>query len=325
MPLKKFSDVMSEINKKYGEGSLIELHKENKISIDTISTGIPSLDLILGGGIPKGRIIEIYGPEASGKTSLALHILAKALVHDKTKRVAFIDAENAFDPEYAQKIGIDKSKITLNQPNSGEEALDIVEKLCETGEFSVIVIDSVSQLVPMAVRAKEIDGTANMATTARLLSQTLPRLSNASRASGTVLVFINQIRMKIGIAYGNPETTSGGLALKFASSVRIEIRGKKAEERNGKEGIPVSVRIKKNKIAPPFRSTNLFINFGEGFDIIGDRLETALGLGLIDKSGGWYVYKTIKVQGWDNFVTELLSEANKGLYKDLILALDKQK
>jgi len=260
----------------------------------------------------------------SGKTTLALHILAQAHKYDKTKKVAFIDVENAFDPEYAKTIGIDKDRMVVNQPNSGEEGLDIVEKLCQTGQFSAIVIDSVGQLVPMAVGAKEIDGTANIGTTARLLSQTLPRLSNAARLSGTVLIFINQIRMKIGVMYGNPETTMGGLALKFACSVRIEIRGRKAEEKNGFEGIPTKLKIIKNKLAPPFRSTELFIRFGKGFDIVGDQLETALSMGLVKKSGGWYEYETLKAQGWDKFVSELLEPENKELYTKIINSLEAQ-
>lgn len=306
--------VLAEINKKYGEGTVMDLSKEEITPVPTFPSGLPSFDFVLGRGIPKGRIMEIYGPESSGKTTLALHMLAKAQKDGGI--VAYIDVENAFDPVYAEKLGVmmsdpkdpDRVVFILNQPSSGEQALDIVEKLCQSGLVSAIVIDSVAQLVPMAVAAKEIDGTANIGTTARLLSQTLPRLSNAASKSGTTLIFINQIRMKIGEMYGNPETTPGGMALKFAASIRLDVRGSKAEERDGKEGMVVKVRARKNKLAPPFRSTELFLVFGQGFDELGDLLETAVNLEIIEKAGGWYSYKGMKEQGLQNFIQKLKSE-----------------
>ena len=318
---KNLIEVTSLINKKYGENSVFNLTEEYKESIKKISTGLPSLDMILGGGIPEGRIIEVYGLESSGKTTLALQILAQCQKAYAEKKVAFIDVENALDPEYAKKMEIDLSRMYISQPNSGEEALDIVEKLAQSNAFSCIVVDSVSNLVPQAVAAKEIDGTANIGTTARLMSQTLPRLSNAIRQSNTILIFINQIRMKIGVLYGNPETTTGGLALKFNASQRIEIRGRKAEERNGREGIPVKITIKKNKIAPPFRQTEAFLIFGEGFSVIDDVIETAVAKNIIQKSGGWYKYNGEKYQGVeavrevilsdDKIKNKLLQEVNK--------------
>jgi len=656
---KLLREVLDQINKKYGAGTLMDLGKEEKIEVETITTGLPSLDFILGGGIPKGRIIEIFGPASSGKTTMSLHILSKC--QQEGKRAAFIDVENAFDPTYAQKLNVKVDELLLNQPDSGEEALDIVEKLCQSGQVAVIVIDSVAQLVPMAVQAKEIDGTANVGTTARLLSQTLPRLSNAAARSGTTLIFINQIRMTIGCfqydsrvtlpsgatikigklvnnadykkfkiptlnlktnkielnavkkvfkngnadsfiqfviekpetngkssfactpehkiltkngyvmakdlnvndavttminepkisklqadiilggllgdgcirhlknkvkfqyrethckeqieyakwkseffgkktlgkhkkggiyfetflssslkpfydsfyrnnkkktipknikltpltlaiwyqddgylsnqnkysitlcthcfdkqginnivkvlkkefnlnskimmggkykseylltfgkeetkkffkvcgkyihpsmrykipqefkdvlfkfpkpifesiqvsmletkilkkyikpktksmvkfdletknhnylidgvvvhnSYGNPETTPGGMALKFAASIRLEVRGRKAEEREGVEGIPVKITVKKNKIAPPFRQTELFLAFGVGFDELGDLLETAVSLGIIKKSGGWFTYQELQEQGWENIKAKIKAD-----------------
>ncbi len=312
---KALEEAKKVISKKYGNNSLIELTEENKVDIETISIGVPSIDYILGGGIPKGRILEIYGPNGSGKTTLALQMIANCQKEEKDKKVCFLDIENAFDPNYAETMGVDLNNLLLNQANSGEEALDIVEKLAQTGAVSLIVLDSIAQLVPMAVLGKEIGGSANIGTTARLLSQSLPRISNALARTNTTLVCINQIRMKIGVMYGNPETTCGGLALKFAATQRIEIRGRKAEERNGQEGCPVKIRIKKNKIAPPFRSTECFLIFGKGFDIMGDLVETATVKNIITKSGSWYEYEKIKVQGLEAMVDAL--KEDKKLFEKL--------
>lgn len=296
---KELAEALALINKKYGDGTLLSLTDNNQHHIATITTGVSSLDYILGGGVPKGRLMEIYGQEASGKTTLSLQMIAAC--QKDGKKAAYIDAENAFDPNYAKAMGVDMKNLFLNQPNSGEEALDIVEKLCKTNAFSIIVIDSVAALVPMAVEAKEIGGTANIGTTARMLSQALPRISNAAGHSETVLLFINQLRANIGVMYGDPFVTCGGKALKYACSVRLQISAMKPEERNGVEGCPVKVRVKKNKIAAPFRETELFLQFGKGFDIIGDLLETAIDLGIIKKSGGWYEYEGLKVQGQQSF------------------------
>lgn len=305
---KVLADAMSIISKKYGASSLMDLTKQNKIDVVTVSTGLPSLDYILGGGIPRGRIIEIFGQEATGKSSLALQIIAQCQKEIPDKKVVYLDLENAFDPKYAEKLGVDLKKLYINQANSGEESLDIIEKLAGTGAFSVMVLDSVSNLVPQAVAAKEIDGTANIGTTARLLSQNLPRINNAISRSGTILIFINQIRCKIGVLWGSPFTTSGGMALKFNASQRIELFGHKAEERKGKEGIPIKIKIKKNKIAPPFRETEVFLIFGEGFDVFSDLIETAIVKGIIQKSGSWYVFEGIKSHGIEEIQEALIKD-----------------
>jgi len=302
---KKLEDVMKTISKKYGENSLLLLSDKNLKNVETISTGLPSLDLILGGGLGKGRIIEIYGPESGGKTTLSLQIIANFQKEYPDKKIAFIDIENTFDPKYASNIGVNVNDLLFNQPNSGEEAQDIIEKLAQTGAVSLIVLDSVAQLVPQAVANKEIGDSANIGTTARLLSQSLPRISNAISRSKTTLIYTNQIRMKIGVMWGSPEVTTGGVALKFAASQRIEVRGQKAEARGGKEGIPVKVKIRKNKIAPPFMETELFIRFGEGFDKIGDLIETAMAVGVMQKAGAWSIYDKIKVQGTEAMREEL--------------------
>jgi recombination protein RecA len=315
---KVIDKIVADLNKKYGNGSVMDLSKpENIKPVERINTGLPSLDAILGGGLPKARIHELYGPESSGKTTLALHMLAKAQLDEPNKKTAFIDIENSFDPEYAKKLGIDLDKLIISQPNSGEQALDIMEKLCQSKAVSIIVLDSVAQLVPNSVKEKEIDGTINIATTARLLSQTIPRISDAAAESGTTLLFINQIRMMIGVMYGNPETVPGGRALRFATTCRIEVRGAKPEERYGKEGKPAKIKIIKNKTGPPGRSTELFLIFGEGFDELEDLLNTALTFGIIKKSGGWYEYGTLKEQGWQNF-SEALRKDKK--IKNEILA-----
>jgi len=307
-----FSKIIEDINKKWGVGSILDLGvPENIKNVVTVTTGLPSLDVILGGGIPKGRLLEMYGPESSGKTTLATYMLAKMQEKEPEKYVAFIDIENSFEPEYAKKLGVNLEKLTVSQPDSGEQAMDIMEKLCQSGHVSMIVLDSIAQLVPKAVKEKEIDGTANIGTTARLLAQTLPRISNAADRSGTTLVFINQLREQIGVMYGNPETTPGGRTMKFAATCRIEIRGQKPEERYGKEGIPVKVKIRKNKLGPPGRTTELFLNFGEGFDVVDDLLNTALTLGIIKKGGSWYEYEDLKEQGWPNLASAIRGDDTK--------------
>lgn len=309
--LKGTKKLLEDIRKKYGAGSILDLGQEQAYpEVEMVSTGLPSLDLILRGGIPKGRILEIFGPESSGKTTMALHMLAK-LQKECEKHVAYIDIENCFDVDYCKALGLDLNRLLLVRPKTGEEAMDAVEKICQSEECSAVVIDSVAQLVPQAVTAKEIDGTANIATTARLLSQTIPRVSNAASASGTTLIFINQIRMNIGVMYGNPEVTPGGQALKFAASVRLEVRkAGKSEERDGKEGHEVRVKIIKNKLGPPNRTTNLFLIYGEGFDEIQDLLDTALELKIITKAGGWFSYESYKEQGWINFCEKLRQDEN---------------
>jgi recombination protein RecA len=299
-PLKK---ILDDLKKTYGEGTILDFSKDERIAVETITTGLPSLDFILGGGIPKGRIIEIYGTEGSGKTTMGLTILSKC--QEKGKKVCFIDAENSFDPAYAEKIGVNLNNLLLNQPNSGQEALNIVEKLCQSGEVSVIVIDSVANLVPQADLNKEIGDSSNIGSRARMLSELLPRLSTEARKTGTTLVFINQIRFKIGEIYGNPMTTPGGMALKFNASLRVEVHASKEEEQNGKTGVKVTVRVRKNKIARPFRKTELFLELGIGFDVFTDLIETAITAGVIEQKGAWYVYGDLKCQGFEELLAKL--------------------
>lgn len=304
--------LIGDIAKKHGENSVIDLGKDKvESNVERVSSGLPSLDLVLGGGIPKGRLIEVFGPESSGKTTMAIHMLIQFQKDNPEKYVAYLDIENAFDIEYATALGLNMSKVFFSQPSSGEEALDIVEKMCQSEIVTSVVIDSVAQLVPRAAGDKDIDGTANIGTTARLLSQTLPRLSNEARKSGTTLIFINQIRMKIGVMYGNPETTPGGLAMRFATSVRLEVRGTKPENKNGKEGHVVKVKAIKNKVGKPKTKTELFLIYGEGFDPRGDLLETAQQLEIVIRKGAYYEYGDLRCQGWQNFVTEISKDEIK--------------
>lgn len=298
-------DVLKQIEKSYGAGTVMDLSKDNSIrDIKRTPSGLPSLDILLGGGVPDGRVIEIFGKESSGKTTLAIQILAE--YQKKGKKVYYLDIENAYPPEYAKILGLDTEKLLMSQPDTAEIGLDIVEKLCSTGEIGAILIDSVAQLVPQAVQAKEIaGGTANIATTARLMSQTIPRLSNIAAKTGTTLIFINQIRMNVGQLYGNPETTPGGMALRFAASVRLEIRAGKQEVKNGVEGKEVKIKLKKSKVSKPQTVTNVFLTCDRGFDKEADLLNACLALGVIERSGAWFTYGEIRAQGFDNLVQEL--------------------
>ena len=281
---KELQTLLTDVNKKFGEGSVI-LFSDGAKKVPTITTGLPSLDAILGGGIPEGRVVEIFGPEGAGKTTMALHCLAKC--QEAGKKAMYVDVENALDPQYAERLGVNMEELLFSQPDSAEQALDLIEKFADSGEVSVIVLDSVAALVPMANLAKEIDGTMNIATTARLMSQHLFRLANAARRKNCVLIFVNQVRMNIG-GYGNPEVTPGGMALKFAASVRMSVRKRKPEERNGKKGQPCIISIKKNKIAPPFRETECFLEFGKGFDYTLDLLNACGSAKIITQSGAMF-------------------------------------
>lgn len=313
--LDSLMKTISSLNKKYGDNSVMDLAKVEAPAVELISTGLLSLDYELGGGLPKGRIIEIFGPQSSGKSTLSLHLLSKFYEKYPDKRIAFVDTENAFDPEYAEILGVDLEKLLLSQPPSAESALDIVEKLCQSDGVSCIVLDSVAQLVPMANLAKEIDGTVNIAQTARLLSQTLPRIVDAAAKTGTTVIFLNQIRMKIGELYGNPETTTGGMALPYAASIRIDVRGSKSEKKNGIDGHIVKFRIKKNKISKPGGATEIFLYYGQGFDSIGDLVSCAIKLKKIVQSGAWFEYDGQKFHGEAGIVAELLK--NPELHKKL--------
>lgn len=307
---------MQQIEKQYGKGSIMRLGQANRnMNIDVISTDSIALDLALGvGGLPKGRIVEIYGPEASGKTTLCLHVIAEA--QKKGGTAAFIDAEHALDPLYAAKIGINVDDLLISQPDYGEQGLEIAEVLVRSGAVDVIVVDSVAALVPKAELEGEM-GDAHMGLQARLMSQALRKLTAIVSRSKTCFIFINQIREKIGVFVGSPETTTGGRALKFYASLRIDVR-KLATLKEGEEvvGSRAKVKIVKNKLAPPFREAQFDIIFGEGISREGDLVDCGLQYGVLEKTGTWYSYKGERLgQGREN-VKRLLKE-NKELADQL--------
>ncbi len=290
-------NALAQIEKNYGQGTIMKLGEKSKIEIETISTGSISLDQALGGGIPKGRIIEIYGPESSGKTTLALHTIAEAQKAGGT--AAFIDAEHALDPEYAQRIGVNTAELLISQPDNGEQALEIVETLTRSGGVDIIVIDSVAALTPKA-EIEGMMGDSHMGLQARLMSQALRKLTSIISKTGTTVVFLNQLRMKIGVMFGNPETTTGGNALKFYSSVRMDIRAKDkitGTAEDGKEimGRRARVKVVKNKVAPPFKQAEFDIMFNEGISLTGDLLDTAVEKNIITKSGAFYSFESTKL------------------------------
>jgi len=296
---KDLEEAVNEIKQRFGEGAIMKLKEVRPSDVDVIPTGSISLDMILGvGGVPRGRVIEIFGPEASGKTTLALHILAEA--QKKGGTGAFIDVEHALDPDYARKIGVNVDELLISQPDSGEQALQIMETLVRSGQVDVIVIDSVAALAPKA----EIEGEAGefqIGLQARLMNQALRKLSSIVAKTKTVVIFLNQIRMKIGILFGNPETTPGGLALKFFASVRIDLR-KTAQIKHGDEiiGNRVRVKIVKNKVAAPFKTTEFDIYYNEGISYLTDLLNTGLKTGVIKKAGSWLQYEETQLgQGMD--------------------------
>ncbi len=300
--LKALEVARLQIEKQFGQGSLMKLgaHESAK-GIEVISSGSILLDEALGvGGYPRGRIIEIYGPESSGKTTLALHAIAEA--QKKGGIAAFIDAEHALDPIYAKNLGVDIDELWVSQPDNGEQALDIAESLIRSGAVDIIVVDSVAALTPQAEIEGEM-GDAHVGLQARLMSQALRKLAGTLSKSKTILVFINQIRMKIGIMFGNPETTTGGNALKFYASVRLEVRKVETIERGDEEAVGNKVRVKvvKNKVAPPFRRTELEIIFGKGISASASLLDAAVKYGIMDKKGAWYTWGEEKVgQGREN-------------------------
>ncbi len=304
---KTLDQVLADIEKQFGKGSVMKLGDHEHREIDVIPSGSLSLDIALGiGGYPKGRIIEIYGPESSGKTTFALHAIAEA--QRKGGRAAFIDAEHALDPTYAKKIGVDIDNLLLSQPDNGEQALEICEALVRSGAISVIVIDSVAALVPQAEIEGEM-GDVHVGLQARLMSQALRKLSGVINKTNTVAIFINQLREKVGVMFGNPETTPGGRALKFYSSVRLEIR-RSEQIKSGVDitGNKTNIKVVKNKMAPPFKSCTVDIMYGEGVSKEGEIVDIASDLGIIEKSGAWYAYKGEKLgQGKEN-VKELLKK-----------------
>ena len=307
---KALEAVQLDINKEYGEGSIMRLGGTANLDVEAISTGCLSLDMALGvGGVPKGRIVEVFGPESSGKTTLALHIVAEC--QKNGGKAAFIDAENALDPEYAKNLGCNSDDLLVSQPDSGEQALDILQKLLETAALDVIVIDSVAALVPKA----ELDGQIGDVTVglqARLMSQALRKLSGPINKSRTCVVFINQIREKIGVMFGSPETTPGGRALKFYSSVRLDIRRIAAiKEGTDMTGNRTRVKVVKNKVAPPFKMTEFDIMYGKGISYSGDLLDLALQGGVVEKMGSWFSYKGDKIAQGREKVKALLDTDEK--------------
>jgi recombination protein RecA len=269
------------------------LGEAKSMNVDFISTGSVSLDIALGGGIPKGRIVEVYGPESSGKTTLTLHVIAQA--QKRGEVAAFVDAEHALDPEYAKRIGVDTNELIVSQPDSGEQALEIVEALVRSNSVDVIVVDSVAALTPRAEIEGEM-GDSHMGLQARLMSQALRKLTGVVSKSNSTVIFINQIRMKIGVMFGNPETTTGGNALKFYSSVRIEVR-KSAQIKQGENiiGNRVKAKVVKNKVAAPFKTAEFDIMWNEGISYTGDLLNVAVEHGVVKKGGAWYNYKDMKL------------------------------
>jgi recombination protein RecA len=285
---------IDQIKEKFGDGSIMRLGEARKMEVDAIPTGCLSLDLALGVfGVPRGRIIEVYGPEASGKTTLAQHIIAEA--QKMGGIAAFVDAEHALDPDYARKIGVNVDEMLISQPDTGEQALDIVETLVRSNAIDVIVVDSVAALTPRAEIEGEM-GDHHMGLQARLMSQALRKLTSIISRSKTTVIFINQIRMKIGVVFGNPETTTGGTALKFYSSMRIEVR-RSAQIKMGEKiiGNRVKVKIVKNKVAAPFRTTEFDIMYNEGISVPGDLLDAGVELGVVNKSGNSYTYEGEKL------------------------------
>ena len=291
---KDLEEAVEEIKQRFGEGAIMKLKEVRAVDVDIIPTGSISLDLALGvGGVPRGRVIEIYGPEGGGKTTLALHILAEAQKQGGVG--AFIDAEHALDPDWAKKIGVNVDDLLISQPDSGEQALQIVETLVRSGEVDVIIVDSVAALVPQAEIAGEM-GEFQIGLQARLMSQALRKLSGVISKTKTVVIFLNQTRMKIGIAWGNPETTPGGLALKFYASVRIDLR-RIAQIKHGEEiiGSRIKAKIVKNKVAAPFKTTEFDIYYNEGISKFADLLNTGLKLEVIKKAGSWLEFENTKL------------------------------
>jgi recombination protein RecA len=330
---KALDAALSQIERNFGKGSIMRLGKNNKsMDVDTVSTGSLGLDIALGiGGLPRGRVVEIYGPESSGKTTLALHCLAEA--QKKGGICAFIDAEHALDPIYARKLGVNVDDLLISQPDTGEQALEIADTLVRSGAVDVLVIDSVAALVPRAELEGEM-GDSQPGLQARLMSQALRKLTASINRSNTMVIFINQIRMKIGVMYGSPETTTGGHALKFYASVRLDIRRIGAiKERDEVVGNQTRVKVVKNKLAPPFKQVEFDIMYGEGISKMGEIIDLGVKAGVVEKSGAWFSYDSQRIgQGRENAKVflkanpdiatkiETMVRQNSGLIAEKILA-----
>ena len=314
---KALEQVLADIEKQFGKGAIMKLGERGIKNIDVVSSGSITLDKALGvGGYPKGRIIEIFGPESSGKTTIALHAIAE--VQKEGGKAAFIDAEHALDPVYAKKLGVDVDELLLSQPDTGEQALEICEALVRSGAMSIIVIDSVAALVPQAEIEGEM-GDSHIGLQARLMSQALRKLSGVINKTNTICIFINQLREKVGILFGNPETTPGGRALKFYSTVRLDVRrGEQIKVGNDVLGNKTIIKVVKNKVAPPFKTAEVEIMYGEGISKYGEIVDLASNMGIIDKSGAWFSYKGEKIgQGKEN--VKLVFKNNKELFDEISL------
>jgi len=315
--MKAIDLAVAQIEKQFGAGSIMKLGEAHKIDVATIPTGSLSLDLALGGGLPQGRIIEIYGPESSGKTTLALHAVAE--VQKNGGVAAFVDAEHALDPEYAGRIGVDLNTLLISQPDTGEQALEIVETLVRSSAVDIVVVDSVAALVPRAEIEGDM-GDAHVGLQARLMSQALRKLTGVISKSKTTVVFINQLRIKIGVMFGNPETTAGGQALKYYASVRMDIRGsEQIKDGDVSIGKHVKVKVVKNKIAAPFKVAEFDIMFNEGISTAGDLIDLAVKYGLVAKTGAWYAYKEEKIGQGREAAKQYLKD-----HPDLMKALDRE-
>ena len=312
---KTLEQVLLDIEKQFGKGAIMKLGEDGVKDIDVVSSGSLALDIALGvGGYPKGRIIEIYGPESSGKTTFALHAIAE--VQKTGGRAAFIDAEHALDPVYARNLGVNINELLLSQPDTGEQALEICEALVRSEAMSIIVIDSVAALVPQAEIEGEM-GDSHVGLQARLMSQALRKLSGAINKTNTICIFINQLREKVGVMFGNPETTPGGRALKFYSSIRLDVRrSEQIKQGTDVVGNRTVVKVVKNKVAPPFKTAEVEIMYGEGVSKEGEIIDIASNLNIIEKSGAWYSYNGEKIgQGKEN--VKLLLKENKELFDEI--------